>query len=178
MQIQYKIRFIFCSFSDSTEKYYTSSPVSSPVSFLSQMSSVLINLHLLRGQKPLNRKFPTSSPDMLCDWSPAISFLHLSCVYLSTHKMMRNIMDAGPKCIGALGSLLSNINSPHLHSSFISLVINIYYFHPSLCRAWQWSTALGLVAVEPGVAKGSTKECNVLLVTPDHAACRNAASHH
>lgn len=179
MQIQCKMKFIICPFSDSTEKYYISNPVSSPVSFLTQMPSVPLNLHLLRGQKPLNRKLPTSSTDMLCDWSPAISLLHLCCIYLSTHKMMRNIMDAGPKCIGVLGSLLNDINPPHLHSSFLSLVINIYYFPPSLCTAWQCSTALGPVAVEPGVTKENTKRCKALLhfqATPDNESGRNFCS--
>lgn len=175
MQIQCKIRFIICHFSDYTEKYYIPSSVSSPVSFLTQMPSVLMILDPLRGQKPLNRKFPTSSPDMLCDWSPAISFLHLLYIYLSTHKMMKNTVDVGPKCTGTLGSLLSNINTPLSHSSSISLVIDIYYFPSSLCTACHCSTALGLVAVEPGVAKGSTKRWNALLhfqVTPDYASHR------
>lgn len=110
---------------------------------------------------------------MLCDWSSAISFLHLCCIYLSTHKMMRNIMAAGPKCIWALGSLLSNINPPHLHSSFVSLVINICYFpSPPL-------PSLALLH-SPGSggcgAKRSTKRCNALLhfqATPDNASGRN-----
>lgn len=138
-----------------------------------------MNLHLLRVQKPLNRKFPTSSSDMLCDWSPAISFLHLCCIYLSTHKMMRNIMAAGPKCIWALGSLLSNINPPHLHSSFISLVINICYFPSPLCTAWQCSIALGLVAVEPRGAPGGVMPfCTSRLPLTMHQAGISTASHH
>lgn len=164
MQIQCKIRFIICPFSDNTEKYYISSPVSSPVSFLTQMPSVLMNLHLLRGQKPLNRKFPTSSPEMLCDRSPA----NLCCIYPSTHKMMRNIVDAEPKFIGPLGSLFSKISHPHWHSSFISPVINIYYFPSSLCAAWQCSTALGLLAVEPGVTKGNIKRFHFQLALTMH----------
>lgn len=172
MQIQCKIRFIICPFSDSTQKYYVSSPVSSPVTFLTQMPSVLMNLHLLRGQKPPNRKFPASSPEMLCVWSRAFSFVHLCCIYPSTHKMMRNIVDAGPKFIGVLGNLLSNISPLHWHSSFISPVINIYYFPSSLCTAWQCCTALGLLAVQPGVAKGNTKRFH-FQVSPDHASHRN-----
>lgn len=175
MQIQCQIRFIICPFSDYAEKYYISSPVSSPVSFLTQMPSVLMILHLLRGQKPLNRKFPTGSPDML--WLKPCNFFSPSVLYLSIYPQNygKYCGYAGPKCIGTLGSLLSNINPPHLHSSLRSL-INIYYFLSSLCTAWQCSTALGLVAVESGVAKGSTKRCNAPLhfqVTPDHASHRN-----
>lgn len=164
-----------CSFSDITEKYSVSNPVSSPVSWLPQIPSVLMNFHLLRGQKPLNRKFPTSSTDMLCGWSSAVLFHHLCCIYLFTHKMMRNIMDAESKHSGALGTLLSNITSPLLHSTFISVVIHIYYFPSSFSTAWQCSRALGPVAGEAEAAK-NTKRRNALLhiqASPDHPPGRD-----
>ena len=85
-------------------------------------------------------------------------------------------MDAEPKCIGALGSLLSNITSPYLHGSFVSVVIHIYYFPSSLCTAWQCSPALVLVAGEAALAKGNTKRCNALLhiqASPDHPSGRD-----
>lgn len=64
-------------------------------------------------------------------------------------------MNAEPKCVGARGNCLSKIISPHLHSLFMMVVIHIYYF-PSLCTAWQYSTAL--VAGEGEAAKGNTKK--------------------
>lgn len=152
-------RFTLCPVSDSTEKY----SISSPLRWLPQMPSVPMNLHLLRRQKPVNRKFLTSCTDRLCVWSSAILFLHLCCICLCTHKARKNIRDAEPKCVGALGSLLSNITSPHLHSSFISVVIHIYYFPSFLCIAWQCSTVLGLMAGEAGAAKWRSKGHNALL---------------
>lgn len=119
--------------------------------------------YLLREQMPLNRKFLINSTDRLCVWSSAILFLHLCCIYLCTHKARRNIRDAEPKCVRALGSLLSNITSPRLHSSFTSVVIHIYYFPSFLCIAWQCLTVLGLVAGEAGAAKWKSKAHNVLL---------------
>lgn len=92
---------------------------------------------------------------MLCIWSSAILFLRLCRIYQFTCKMMKNIMNAEPKCVGALGNCLSKIISPHLQSLFIMVVIHIYYFPSSLCTAWQCSIAL--VAGEAGTAKGNTE---------------------
>lgn len=127
------------------------------------MPSLSMNFHLLRGQRPLNRKFLTSSTDRLRVWSSAILFLHLRCIYLCTDKARRNIRGSEPKCVGAPGSPLNNITSPHSHSLFISIVIHIYYFPSFLCIAWQCSTVLGLMAGEAGAAKWKSEGHNALL---------------